>query len=62
MFVLPQHRRRGIATALLAQLLRDDRAGGAPQAVLTASHAGAKLYLTLGYQQIGTLLLFNPRK
>lgn len=62
MFVLPKYRRRGIATALLAQLLRDDRAGGAPQAVLTASHAGAKLYLTLGYQPIGTLLLFNPKQ
>lgn len=62
MFVLPKHRRRGIATALLAQLLRDDRAGGAPQAVLTASHTGAKLYTTLGYEPIGTLLLFNPKK
>lgn len=62
MFVLPKHRRRGIATALLARLLRDDRAGGSPQAVLTASHTGAKLYLTLGYTPIGTLLLFNPRK
>lgn len=62
MFVLPKFRRRGIATALLARLLRDDRAGGAPQAVLTASHTGAKLYLTLGYAPIGTLLLFNPKQ
>lgn len=61
MYVQPKHRRRGIATALLAQLLRDDRTHGAPCAVLTASHAGAKLYTTLGYAQIGTLLLFTPK-
>ena len=62
MFVLPKHRRRGIASALLAKMLQEDRAHGAKRAVLTASHAGAKLYVTLGYQQVGTLLLYTPKR
>src|SRR5690606_38830986 len=62
LFVLPQHRRKRIGSALLAHLLRDDRAHGAKLAVLTASRAGAKLYPTLGYRQIGTLHLFTPKR
>jgi len=62
MFVLPKYRRRRIGSALLAAMLQDDRKHGAKRAVLTASHAGAKLYVTLGYAQIGTLLLFRPKK
>ena len=44
MYVVPEFRRRGIARAMMAQMLRDDRAHGSKLAVLTASHAGAKLY------------------
>ena len=62
MYVEPPHRRQGIASALLARMLRDDRAHGAPRAVLLASHTGAKLYITLGYRQLGTLLLFTPKR
>ena len=62
MFVQREFRRRGIARAMLCRLLRDDRAAGAKLAVLLASHTGAKLYATVGYRQIGTLLLFSPRK
>ncbi|MBP6508434.1 MAG: GNAT family N-acetyltransferase [Opitutaceae bacterium] len=62
MFVRPKHRRKGIGAALLAQMLRDDRSHGAACGVLTASHTGAKLYVTAGYRQVGTLLLFNPKK
>ena len=62
MFVQREFRRRGIARAMLCRLLRDDRAAGAKLAVLLASHTGAKLYHTVGYRQIGTLLLFSPRK
>jgi hypothetical protein len=43
-------------------MLRDDRAAGASAGVLLASHTGAKLYPSVGYEQIGTLLLFTPRK
>jgi GNAT superfamily N-acetyltransferase len=62
MFVVPQYRRRGIGAALLDAMLRDDRSGGANLAVLLASHTGAKLYPVVGYEQIGTLLLFAPRR
>ena len=63
MYVQREFRRRGIARAMLCRLLRDDRAAGAETlAVLLASHTGAKLYATVGYRQIGTLLLFTPRK
>lgn len=62
LFVLPRHRRKRVGSALLARLLRDDRAQGAKLAVLTASHAGAKLYPTLGYRPIGTMLLFTPQR
>lgn len=60
MYVQPKHRRQGIASALLAVMLRDDRRAGAPVSVLTASHAGAKLYETLGYRRLGDLLLYSP--
>ncbi|MGB7158871.1 MAG: GNAT family N-acetyltransferase [Tepidisphaeraceae bacterium] len=62
MHVLPAFRRRGIGRAMLCRMLRDDRAGGADSAVLTASHTGAKLYATVGYERIATLYLFAPRK
>lgn len=62
MYVKPAFRRRGIARAMLARMLRDDRAAGAGAAVLLASHTGAKLYPVVGYERIGTLLLYTPRK
>ena len=62
MYVVPEFRRRGIARAMMAQMLRDDRAHGSKLAVLTASHAGAKLYPIVGYKQIGTLMLYTPKK
>ena len=60
--VRPTHRRRGIGKALMLRMLRDDRARGARRSVLLASHAGALLYPHLGYEQLGTLLIFAPRK
>jgi len=60
MYVALKHRRRGIASALLAKMLRDDRAGGAKVAVLLAGHVGALLYKTAGYEQIGMLYLWTP--
>ncbi len=62
MFVQPEHRRRKIASALLVQMMRDDRKQGIKASVLTSSNEGAKLYRTLGYQSLGTLLLFTPPK
>ena len=62
MFVLATHRRRGIGTALLAKMLRDDRACRARQSVLLSSHTGAHVYPRVGYEQIGMLLIFVPKK
>lgn len=62
MYVAPAYRRRGIARAMLCRLLRDDRAAGTVLAVLLASHTGAKLYASVGYAQIGTLLFFTPSR
>ncbi|HMN29116.1 MAG TPA: GNAT family N-acetyltransferase [Caldilineaceae bacterium] len=62
MFVQPEFRRRGIARSMLCRLLADDRSVGANQAVLLASHTGAKLYPLAGYEQIGELLLFTPKR
>jgi GNAT superfamily N-acetyltransferase len=62
MYVKPEFRRRGIARSLMCRMLRDDRSGGASMAVLLASHAGAKLYPVVGYRQIGTLMVFTPKR
>lgn len=62
MFVIPEFRRRGIARAMLIRMLTDDLKGGAEYTVLLAGHTGAMLYPVVGYEQIGTLLLFNPPK
>lgn len=62
MYVDPSRRRRGIGRALLLKMLQDDRTLGSTCSVLTASHAGALLYPHAGYERIGTLLMFAPRK
>lgn len=60
MEVVPPYRRRGVATSLLARMLRDDRSAGLARSVLLASHAGALLYPRVGYEQIGELMMFTP--
>jgi GNAT superfamily N-acetyltransferase len=60
MYVAPEYRRRGIAKALLLRMLADDRAAGTEANVLLSSHAGSKLYPTVGYEQIGRLYLYTP--
>ncbi|AIE83646.1 GNAT family N-acetyltransferase [Fimbriimonas ginsengisoli] len=62
MYVHPNHRRKGIATHLLSAMLFDDRRLGIANSVLLASNAGSKLYPSLGYEQIGLLQLFVPKK
>lgn len=62
MHVRESHRRRGIGTAMLAKMLRGDRAQGVKQSVLLSSHAGALLYPRVGYEQIGLLLILAPKK
>jgi hypothetical protein len=41
-------------------MLTDDKVAGARANVLLASHSGALLYPTVGYQQLGTLYLYTP--
>ena len=61
MYVEPSHRRRGIGQALMAKMLQDDRAHGSRCSMLLATHAGALLYPRMGYERIGTLLIFSPK-
>lgn len=42
-------------------MLRTTRRNGATASSLLASHAGAKLYPAVGYEQIGELLAYTPR-
>lgn len=60
--VKPEFRRRGIGRALMCRMLRADRSHGSHLAVLAASHTGALLYPLVGYEQIGTLYSYTPRR
>lgn len=62
LWVNPDYRRQGIGGALMTTMLFDDRELGFEVSVLLASHAGAMLYPQLGYERIGTLLLYKPPK
>ena len=55
------HRRRGLGSAILSQILSDDAAKGASHSVLAASPMGEPLYRKCGYEQIGSLHVFEPR-
>ena len=60
LFVNPAYRRRGVGKALMAKMLHDDKSSNLQANVLLASHTGAKLYRTLGYEQIGELFIYTP--
>lgn len=62
MVVQPEHRRKGLGTALLQTMLADDAKHGVENSVLLSTVLGSKLYLKVGYQQVGLLQLFMPRK
>ncbi len=62
LYVKTAYRRQGLAKALLSTLLTEDRALGYPCSVLTASHLGAQVYPSAGFEQIGLLQLFSPVK
>lgn len=62
LYVRREFRRRGIGRALMRRMLRDDRRCGSQLAVLTASHTGALLYPLVGYEQVGTLFMYTPRR
>lgn len=56
------HRGQGLARALMVRILADDRARGARWSVLTASRMGERLYRGLGYQDLGTILIFEANE
>lgn len=58
-FTAETHRGQGLARALMARLVTDDRARGARWSVLTASQMGEPLYQRLGYQALGSILIFE---
>lgn len=58
----PNYRRRGIGKSLLAKMLRDDRKFGSHLSALLASHAGELLYDHVGFEKLGTLLVFTPKR
>lgn len=60
---VPEHRRRGIGTALTVAALRSIGAHGATTAVLTSSPDGLRIYRRLGFWQVGRLrrYLWSPQ-
>jgi hypothetical protein len=43
-------------------MLKDDRRRGFKQSVLLSSHTGALVYPRVGYEQIGLLYIFAPKR
>lgn len=62
LYVKPEYRRQGIGRALMSAMLRGDRESGARYSVLLASHTGAMLYPTVGYEQIGMWHVYTPKR
>jgi GNAT superfamily N-acetyltransferase len=62
LYVLPEHRRKGLGAGLMQEMLADDARNGIRWSVLLASADGTKLYPQLGYEQIGVLQMFAPVK
>jgi GNAT superfamily N-acetyltransferase len=62
MYVLDAHRRKGIGGALLEKMLRDLKKLKFSASVLLSSHTGALLYPKVGYEQIGMLYMFAPKR
>lgn len=60
LYVLEEHRRKGIGAGLMAAMVADDATNGYSHSVLTATKEGSKLYERLGYKQVGLLQIFTP--
>jgi GNAT superfamily N-acetyltransferase len=61
-YTQPAYRRQGVGTSLLTKMLRDDKKFGAKTSVLTATKAGALLYERVGFEHLGRLLMFTPKR
>ena len=53
------YRRRGLGSSLMQAILANAAARGAAYSVLAASEDGHKLYLTLGYEVLADMLVFE---
>jgi predicted acetyltransferase len=53
------HRRRGIATRVTHQVLRESRALGYKAAILKSSPLGEGVYRSLGFQQVSRLIIYK---
>ena len=57
--VPPRYRRRGVATAMMAEILRIVRRGGKRQVLLQATPSGVPFYLAAGFGALGEIPLFS---
>lgn len=57
--VLPEFRRHGVATAMMAEILRLARNGDKPLIVLQATPAGVPFYRTVGFEPLANIPLFS---
>ena len=57
--VPPRYRRRGVATAMMAEALRHARDEGKRQIVLQATPSGVPFYRAAGFEPLGELPLFS---
>ncbi|HYF63204.1 MAG TPA: GNAT family N-acetyltransferase [Herpetosiphonaceae bacterium] len=60
LYTAKDYRRRGLAQALMAQVLHDAAAHGEQWSVLVSSEAGLPLYQALGYEHRARLVVFEP--
>jgi GNAT superfamily N-acetyltransferase len=60
--VVPNYRRRGVGEAMLSKLLADDKAAGSAGSIMLARQRGAAIYHAAGYEYLGQLLLYSPRR
>jgi GNAT superfamily N-acetyltransferase len=59
---VPAARRRGLATAVMQQVLADARAAGCTSSTLQATDAGERLYSTLGFHRLCDMQLWERRQ
>ncbi len=57
--VPPRYRRRGVATAMMAEILRIVRRGGKRQVLLQATPSGVPFYLAAEFGALGEIPLFS---
>ena len=60
METLPDYRRRGLASAILARIHKDALAEGADRSILCSSPMGLPLYLAAGYDVLAYMQAFVP--